>query len=49
MRGPLGFPVCDDYTPPFPFGGTLERLEIIVPALVPPDMKQEIAAALRHE
>jgi arylsulfatase len=44
-----GFPVCDDYQPPFPFSGRLERLIIEVPALAPPDARQEIAAALRRE
>jgi arylsulfatase len=44
-----GFPVCDDYQPPFAFTGTIERLLIEVPALAPSDAEQEIAAALRHE
>jgi arylsulfatase len=44
-----GFPVCDDYEPPFPFSATLERLVIEVPSLAPPDTAQEAAAALRRE
>jgi arylsulfatase len=44
-----GFPVCDDYQPPFPFSGRIERLVIEVPALAPPDAQLEIAAALRRE
>ena len=44
-----GFPVCDDYRPPFPFSGTLERLVIEVPALAPRDLSHEVAGALRHE
>jgi arylsulfatase len=44
-----GFPVCDDYEPPFPFSGVLGRLIIEVPALAPADAEQEIAAALRRE
>ncbi len=44
-----GFPVCDDYRPPFPFSGTLERLVIEVPALAPRDAAQETAAALHRE
>jgi len=44
-----GFPVCDDYRPPFPFSGTLERLVIEVPAMAPPDARQEILGALQHE
>jgi arylsulfatase len=44
-----GFPVCDDYQPPFPFSGRLERVVIEVPALAPPEALQEVAAALRRE
>jgi arylsulfatase len=44
-----GFPVCDDYQPPFPFSGTLARLVIEVPALAPRDAAQETAAALQRE
>src|SRR5262249_50179873 len=44
-----GFPVCDDYQPPFEFGCKLERVVIEVPALAPPDAQHEIAAALHHE
>jgi arylsulfatase len=44
-----GFPVCDDYEPPFPFSGTLQRLLIEVPALAPADARLEIAEALHRE
>ena len=44
-----GFPVCDDYQPPFPFTGTIRRLVMEVPALAPRDAVQETAAALHRE
>lgn len=44
-----GFPVCDDYQPPFPFAGTIHRVVIEVPALAPPDAAQLTAAALHRE
>ncbi len=44
-----GFPVCDDYRPPFPFAGTIDRLVLEVPALAPGDAVQETAAALHRE
>jgi arylsulfatase len=44
-----GFPVCDDYRTPFAFNGTIERLVMEVPALAPPDVVQETAAALHRE
>jgi len=44
-----GFPVCDDYRPPFPFRGTLERIVLEVPALAPRDALLETAAALHRE
>jgi len=44
-----GFPVCDDYRPPFPFSGTIERVVLEVPALAPRDAVQETAAALHRE
>jgi hypothetical protein len=48
-----GFPVCDDYTPPFPFTGSLHRLTFEIPSLapqdVPVDVDAEVAAALQHE
>jgi arylsulfatase len=44
-----GFPVCDDYQPPFPFSGTLHRVIIDVPALAPRDAQAEVAAALHRE
>ncbi len=44
-----GFPVCDDYQPPFAFSGTIARVVIEVPALAPPDAVAETAAALHRE
>lgn len=44
-----GFPVCEDYEPPFPFSGTIEQVIIESPALAPPDVLQETAAALHRE
>ena len=44
-----GFPVCDDYQPPFPFSGSIEQLAVEVPALAPPDAVAETAAALHRE
>lgn len=44
-----GFPVCDDYRPPFRFSGTLERLVIEAPALAPRDVPQEVRGSLHHE
>jgi arylsulfatase len=44
-----GFPVCDDYQPPAAFAGTIERVVIEVPALMPADAVAETAAALHRE
>jgi arylsulfatase len=48
-----GFPVCDDYRPPFAFTGELRELVFEIPALapggVPVDADAEITAALQHE
>jgi arylsulfatase len=44
-----GFPVCDDYQPPFPFSGTIHRVVIEVQGFTPPDVTQQVAAILRHE
>jgi arylsulfatase len=44
-----GFPVCDDYAPPFPFAGHLDRLIIEVPALAPRDAELETLEALHRE
>jgi arylsulfatase len=44
-----GFPVVDDYRPPAPFTGTLHRLELVVPAIAPPDLRAEFEGALKHE
>ena len=44
-----GFPVCEDYEPPFAFSGTIERIVMECPALAPPDAIQQTAAALHRE
>jgi arylsulfatase len=49
-----GFPVCEDYEPPFPFTGVVERVEIEIPHFAPrPDdaarSAADVAQALRHE
>ncbi|MBI2704694.1 MAG: arylsulfatase [Actinobacteria bacterium] len=44
-----GFPVCDDYAPPFPLTGTLEQLTIESAAFLPPDPDAELAVELHHE
>jgi arylsulfatase len=45
-----GFPVCDDYAPPFPFrGGVLRRVVLEVGARLPREARRELAAAFRSE
>jgi hypothetical protein len=44
-----GFPVCDDYDPPFAFTGTLEAVTFEIPSLAPTVGREEIVTALRHE
>ena len=44
-----GFPVCDDYRPPFPFTGTLHEVTIELPGLAPRDAATEVALALHRE
>lgn len=44
-----GFPVCDDYQPPFAFSGTIDRVVVEVPALMPPDPATDTAASLHRE
>jgi arylsulfatase len=44
-----GLPVCDDYRPPAPFSGTIERVVIEALVMLPPDARAEIEAALKHE
>jgi len=44
-----GFPVCDDYEPPFEFQGTIERITFEVPLFAPPEPAEEVAVALKHE
>jgi arylsulfatase len=44
-----GFPVCDDYSPPFPFSATLRRVTLEIPGRAPRDGRREVATALRHE
>ncbi len=44
-----GFPVCDDYEPPFPFTGTLNEVVLEIPSLERRVPRDEVATALRHE
>jgi arylsulfatase len=49
-----GFPVCDDYEPPFPFTGTIDRVEIEIPRLAPgpgdaPGSPADVTHSLHHE
>ena len=47
-----GFPVSDDYRPPFPFSGMIDHLVFEIPTLAPgrpSDEAGEISAALRRE
>ena len=44
-----GFPVCDDYDPPFTFAGTLHEVVFEIPSLVPRVPREEVVSALRHE
>ena len=53
-RPDRGFPVCDDYQPPFPFTGTVDHVEIEIPNLAPRSedaarSAADVAQALRHE
>ena len=44
-----GFPVCDDYTPPFPFSGALRSVRVEIAGRPRRDAQREVATALRHE
>jgi len=44
-----GFPVSDDYAPPFPFTGVLQRVVLEIAGRPPRDGRREVARALRHE
>jgi hypothetical protein len=44
-----GFPVCDDYAPPFPFTEKLHRVVLEIAGRPARDGRRELAAALRHE
>jgi len=44
-----GFPVCDDYRPPAPFSGSIDRVVLESLVVVPDDVRAEIVAALKHE
>jgi arylsulfatase len=44
-----GFPVCDDYQPPFPFAGILHRLTLRLPMGKSHAVRDRLAAALRHD
>jgi arylsulfatase A-like enzyme len=44
-----GFPVCDDYEPPFPFTGELHHIALEIPSLEWTVSRDEVVTALRHE
>ena len=44
-----GFPVCDDYTPPFPFTGHIRQLVVETPGASARTAAADVIAALRHE
>ncbi|HEX6312240.1 MAG TPA: arylsulfatase [Acidimicrobiia bacterium] len=44
-----GFPVCDDYNPPFPFTGTLHELVLEIPTLEQRHPLEDIAEAMHRE
>jgi arylsulfatase len=44
-----GFPVCDDYRPPFPFTGAIQRVVLESHALAARAPRAELASALRRE
>ena len=44
-----GFPVCDDYEPPFELAGTIDQVVIEVPMLAPRDPDAELASSMRRE
>jgi arylsulfatase len=44
-----GFPVCDDYRPPAPFSGTIERVVLEPLFMLPADVQAEIEALLKRE
>lgn len=44
-----GFPVCDDYEPPFSFSGTILTVTVEIPRLAPRAPDTELAAAHKHE
>jgi arylsulfatase A-like enzyme len=47
-----GFPVCDDYRPPFAFSGTVHSVTFEVPSLARPEEDEaarRVARAMRHE
>jgi len=44
-----GFPVCDDYAVPFPFGGRVQLITVEIPAFAPRTDDTAIAQALQRE
>ncbi len=44
-----GFPVCNDYEPPFPCTATLRTLTLEAGAVGRRDAGREVTTALRHE
>jgi hypothetical protein len=49
VGGDRGFPVCDDYEPPFAFTGVLHEVVLEIPSLEPRVSRDEVVTALRHE
>ena len=44
-----GFPVCDDYQPPFPWTGTIDRVVVETPGFASPAADDEVRAALHGD
>jgi arylsulfatase len=44
-----GFPVCDDYSPPFRFNGALDQVVIGVGESTLPEPTRRIETAFRHQ
>ena len=44
-----GFPVCDDYEPPFPCTAELRTITFEIPMFAPHDPAEQVATALRSE
>lgn len=45
-----GFPICDDYAPPFPFTGRIRQVVFRLPIRPqPPGLREQIAGVLEHD